>query len=96
VLARYAIVVKLTAAAAWVGPPNLPPYDPGTKNITMSVSNPGTVTNGMGVFDLTSHHRIGRVASYTGTALVLVDFAEHPSAGSSDVLAFCTWVVAGV
>jgi hypothetical protein len=50
----------------------------------------------MGVFDLTSHHRIGRVASYTGTALVLVDFAEHPSAGSSDVLAFCTWVVAGV
>ena len=60
----------------------------GSPNITMNVSNPGTVTPGMGVWDITASKSLGTVASYTGTALVLQANASNNGSGSSDVLAF--------
>jgi hypothetical protein len=57
-------------------------------NITMNVSNPGSVVPGLGVYDITAGVVLGTVASYTGTALVLQANASNNGSGSSDVLAF--------
>lgn len=56
-------------------------------NITMA-TNPGWVTPGMTVYDLTNGFAIGTVLTYVGTALVLTANAAHASAGSTDSLSF--------
>lgn len=56
-------------------------------NITMT-ANPGWVTPGMSVYDLTNGFAIGTVSSYVGTALVLTANALHASSGSTDSLSF--------
>jgi len=55
-------------------------------NITM-VANPGSVTPGMSVYDITTSKPVGTVLTYTGTALVLTANAANAGA-SGDTLAF--------
>jgi hypothetical protein len=62
-------------------------------NITMT-SNPGWVTPGMNVYDLTNNQQIGTVSTYVGTALVLTGNAGHASSGSTDSLQFSAWPAA--
>lgn len=71
----------------------------GSPNITMAVSNPGTVGHGMAVFDTTNSQLLGTVNTYIGTALVLQGNAAHAGSGSSDLLKFSlssfTFVIVG-
>ena len=62
------------------------PFTTASPNITM-VANPGLVSPGMRVYDVTTNLPVGTVLTYAGTALVLTANAANAGA-SGDTLAF--------
>ena len=81
--ATSAVAIKeaCPAAASWTT---------GNSTITMNNFNPGTVSAGDTVFDLTTGQTIGTVSSWStaSATLTLTGNAAHASSGSADFLAF--------
>jgi hypothetical protein len=63
--------------------------------ITMAVANPGYITAGMTVFDLTNNKPVGTVSSWSGTTLTLTGNAANASSGTTDQLTFAPFSNAG-
>jgi hypothetical protein len=82
--ARVQVAGEVAATASWTT---------STPNITMT-SNPGWVTPGMNVYDITNSQQIGTVLTYVGTSLVLTANAAHASSGSTDTLDFSAFAPA--
>lgn len=86
VLARYAQKGRVAATASWT--------TASTSTIPMN-ANPGFVVPYMGVWNITANTAVGIVSSFTGTSLVLSAAPWNNSVGSTDVLAFGNWCIAG-